>query len=455
MLPRNALFTMSGKPLPPSKCQKCLEDGHWTYECKSQPSYSYRPSRSAILKNPSLKPELFCPPEPLSTNSAITSSSDTDDLEEEDICTDKALSFHTPTPCNGTENIPKNNPGYVQKEELQCNNAQYDGNAKPLAYEKDYFTSFNINTPTINDRFKEVNNNSPNDSLDETDKNIVLTEDSSSFKLKRTEESHPQSRNLSLESNNVRQFSREIRRERYHNSIELNNSPDSNASSTKKIHDTKNENYPRIQKNYQDDDRYFKYKNDEIQKKQLDRQKNYDPNSRDSSEYKISRSSRYEDKYSNDDFRQEYRKESRLTSSEGSRIHSPKRTERSSHYSSRYNSSEMPVSDPRKRSRYGSSEEPMKQPYVRNNQGYDKMVESDRLYSRNTHNGQNPLNREIEERYSSKENSFDIIPMKYQRENIPENVASTRIYNNPLSSPSASSSSSYLSSSSLDSDDEK
>ncbi|KAM0682466.1 Zinc finger CCHC domain-containing protein 10 [Mitosporidium daphniae] len=63
MLPRNAQFTVSGKPMAPSKCQKCLQDGHWTYECTVAPHYSYRPSRSAILKDPSLKPELLHPPE--------------------------------------------------------------------------------------------------------------------------------------------------------------------------------------------------------------------------------------------------------------------------------------------------------------------------------------------------------------------------------------------------------
>ena len=32
------------------KCQKCLKYGHWTYECKSEPVYLYRPSRTLQYK---------------------------------------------------------------------------------------------------------------------------------------------------------------------------------------------------------------------------------------------------------------------------------------------------------------------------------------------------------------------------------------------------------------------
>ncbi|XP_041535180.1 zinc finger CCHC domain-containing protein 10 [Microtus oregoni] len=32
------------------KCQKCLEFGHWTYECKGKRKYLHRPSRTAELK---------------------------------------------------------------------------------------------------------------------------------------------------------------------------------------------------------------------------------------------------------------------------------------------------------------------------------------------------------------------------------------------------------------------
>ena len=39
------------------KCQKCLKEGHWTYECRNERVYKYRPSRTAVLKNPELKPK--------------------------------------------------------------------------------------------------------------------------------------------------------------------------------------------------------------------------------------------------------------------------------------------------------------------------------------------------------------------------------------------------------------
>lgn len=32
------------------RCQKCLEMGHWTYECKNQRKYVHRDSRSKTLK---------------------------------------------------------------------------------------------------------------------------------------------------------------------------------------------------------------------------------------------------------------------------------------------------------------------------------------------------------------------------------------------------------------------
>ncbi|KAI9012693.1 zinc knuckle-domain-containing protein, partial [Phycomyces nitens] len=37
---------------PSTRCQKCLEYGHWTYECKKERSYSSRPTRTQQLKKP-------------------------------------------------------------------------------------------------------------------------------------------------------------------------------------------------------------------------------------------------------------------------------------------------------------------------------------------------------------------------------------------------------------------
>lgn len=32
------------------QCQKCLRYGHWTYECKNNETYLYRPSRTTLFK---------------------------------------------------------------------------------------------------------------------------------------------------------------------------------------------------------------------------------------------------------------------------------------------------------------------------------------------------------------------------------------------------------------------
>lgn len=45
----------SVKPDPNAKCQKCLKPGHWTADCTGQRIYKSRPTRSALLLDPSLK----------------------------------------------------------------------------------------------------------------------------------------------------------------------------------------------------------------------------------------------------------------------------------------------------------------------------------------------------------------------------------------------------------------
>jgi hypothetical protein len=39
----------------PTKCQKCLQLGHWTFECKNQPTYISRPTRTQQLLNPKVR----------------------------------------------------------------------------------------------------------------------------------------------------------------------------------------------------------------------------------------------------------------------------------------------------------------------------------------------------------------------------------------------------------------
>ena len=38
------------QPDKTQRCQKCLEFGHWTYECKGQRKYVHRDSRTQTLK---------------------------------------------------------------------------------------------------------------------------------------------------------------------------------------------------------------------------------------------------------------------------------------------------------------------------------------------------------------------------------------------------------------------
>lgn len=39
-------------------CQRCLERGHWTYECKKEPKYTSRPSRTSTLEDPRLEEKI-------------------------------------------------------------------------------------------------------------------------------------------------------------------------------------------------------------------------------------------------------------------------------------------------------------------------------------------------------------------------------------------------------------
>ncbi|KAF1926026.1 uncharacterized protein M421DRAFT_223175 [Didymella exigua CBS 183.55] len=51
----------ASKASPATQCQKCLQRGHYSYECKAKASerpYKARPSRTQQLLNPTLKPKL-------------------------------------------------------------------------------------------------------------------------------------------------------------------------------------------------------------------------------------------------------------------------------------------------------------------------------------------------------------------------------------------------------------
>lgn len=44
------------------RCQKCLQYGHYTYECSGKRKYLYRPSRTKIMKKQKLEPSAVRPP---------------------------------------------------------------------------------------------------------------------------------------------------------------------------------------------------------------------------------------------------------------------------------------------------------------------------------------------------------------------------------------------------------
>ncbi|KAJ4378210.1 hypothetical protein N0V86_005910 [Didymella sp. IMI 355093] len=53
--------TGPSKASPTTLCQKCLQRGHYSYECKAKAQdrpYKSRPSRTQQLLNPTLKPKL-------------------------------------------------------------------------------------------------------------------------------------------------------------------------------------------------------------------------------------------------------------------------------------------------------------------------------------------------------------------------------------------------------------
>merc|ERR1712127_181070 len=49
-LPRALLKMKQNENIDNVKCQKCLEKGHWTFECKGKRKYTERPSRTKVLK---------------------------------------------------------------------------------------------------------------------------------------------------------------------------------------------------------------------------------------------------------------------------------------------------------------------------------------------------------------------------------------------------------------------
>ncbi|CAG8448377.1 2156_t:CDS:2 [Ambispora gerdemannii] len=70
--------TSTTKASPKTQCQKCLEFGHWTYECKNSRPYKSRPTRTQQLTRP-LRPVVTKLPDFLKSNDTSPSSSETSD----------------------------------------------------------------------------------------------------------------------------------------------------------------------------------------------------------------------------------------------------------------------------------------------------------------------------------------------------------------------------------------
>ncbi|KAG9061347.1 hypothetical protein KI688_007325 [Linnemannia hyalina] len=61
--PRYSASTNSAKAPATQQCQKCLEFGHYTYECKAERAYKARPTRTQQLKKPLKRVEVEVPEE--------------------------------------------------------------------------------------------------------------------------------------------------------------------------------------------------------------------------------------------------------------------------------------------------------------------------------------------------------------------------------------------------------
>lgn len=146
--PLNTLLTFSicsHTPADPNaKCQKCLQKGHWTSDCKGERVYISRPFRTALLKNPSLRL-----PEQLKAQNEL------EDLEKEreraaaEILA-QSEAFNKPDP--GVASV------YDDEEDSLSSTTDddYDDSAlKPSVCSKEHELSWNITTTYSRDRDQE------------------------------------------------------------------------------------------------------------------------------------------------------------------------------------------------------------------------------------------------------------------------------------------------------------
>ena len=52
---------MAKKNIKEPNCQRCLQKGHWSFECANPRAYTYRPSATMKYFNPSLKHKSILP----------------------------------------------------------------------------------------------------------------------------------------------------------------------------------------------------------------------------------------------------------------------------------------------------------------------------------------------------------------------------------------------------------
>ncbi|KAF9399460.1 hypothetical protein BGX21_006196 [Mortierella sp. AD011] len=61
--PKFSASASRAKAPPTQQCQKCLEYGHYTYDCKAERVYKARPTRTQQLKKPLKRIEVEVPEE--------------------------------------------------------------------------------------------------------------------------------------------------------------------------------------------------------------------------------------------------------------------------------------------------------------------------------------------------------------------------------------------------------
>lgn len=61
--PKYSYSASTAKAPATQQCQKCLEYGHYTYDCKAERVYTARPTRTQQLKKPLKRHEVEVPEE--------------------------------------------------------------------------------------------------------------------------------------------------------------------------------------------------------------------------------------------------------------------------------------------------------------------------------------------------------------------------------------------------------